>query len=289
MSQDRRYSIALGALGVLAVLALMYASMNRRLALAQICPTGLVPSSHACCPPGQRWAGGGCVGQPTSCPVPLQLVSKPVPACVLSNRPVSISGGSLELSSQDWDGQQVLPRKLQLKDFRIDSAEVTSLRWGRCVTDGQCQPLTAPALGHVPPGQSVRGVSPEAAAQFCRFAGGRLPSDDEWIFAAAGSEGRKFPWGPSGLVCRRSAFGLEQGPCRHPQAAPDLAGTHASGNTPEGVFDLSGNVAEWTTRAEGGYSARGGSFRSRVASQLKSWSGHSAREKADDIGFRCVY
>jgi hypothetical protein len=54
-------------------------------------------------------------------------------------------------------------------------------------------------------------------------------------------------------------------------------------------MDLSGNVAEWTREPGRDYSARGGSFRSRSAAELKSWAALPDREKALYIGFRCAY
>jgi formylglycine-generating enzyme required for sulfatase activity len=55
------------------------------------------------------------------------------------------------------------------------------------------------------------------------------------------------------------------------------------------VFDLTGNVAEWTLEPDGGYSARGGSYLSRVAAELKNWAVDDTQQSAPHIGFRCAY
>jgi formylglycine-generating enzyme required for sulfatase activity len=96
------------------------------------------------------------------------------------------------------------------------------------------------------------------------------------------------------LVCRRAAFGLLQGPCASQSeskagTSAELVGSRPDGASPEGVLDLAGNVAEWTREGGGGYSARGGSFRSTSAAELKSWASLGARDKALHIGFRCAY
>ncbi len=90
------------------------------------------------------------------------------------------------------------------------------------------------------------------------------------------------------MACRRAAFGLERGPCAENGGA-ELSGSRPDGASPDGLLDLTGNVAEWTREASGEWSARGGSFRSASAAELKSWATGAAHEKALYIGFRCAY
>jgi formylglycine-generating enzyme required for sulfatase activity len=132
-------------------------------------------------------------------------------------------------------------------------------------------------------------VSAEQAEAFCRSQRGRLPTAAEWVWAAAGSAARRYAWGNSGLVCRRAAFGLEHGPCSE-QGAPELSGSRPEGASPEGVLDLIGNAAEWTREARG-FAARGGSFRSTAAADLKTWATEACCDgrPAPHIGFRCAY
>jgi formylglycine-generating enzyme required for sulfatase activity len=60
--------------------------------------------------------------------------------------------------------------------------------------------------------------------------------------------------------------------------------------TPEGISGLGGGVAEWVRSDEGGV-VRGGSFRSQLATQLRT--GRRERRDGglgyDDVGVRCAY
>ena len=101
------------------------------------------------------------------------------------------------------------------------------------------------------PNQPVVGVSWWEAKAFCRWAGGRLPSEQEWESAARGREAREYPWdGPwKDGICNTLESGL-------------------GGTSPVGLFprsrqadfsleDLAGNVWEWVS---GERLLRGGSW-----------------------------
>jgi iron(II)-dependent oxidoreductase len=72
----------------------------------------------------------------------------------------------------------------------------------------------------------------------------------------------------------------------------ELAGSRPDGATPEGLLDITGNVAEWTREPGGTFSARGGSAFSRAAADLKTWSADAHGDgslRSPLIGFRCAY
>ena len=107
---------------------------------------------------------------------------------------------------------------------------------------------TAEAVaGHAVPDplRAASGLTREEAAAYCGRQGGRLPTEDEWVVTAAGPSGHRYPWGETGAVCRRAAFGLAHGPCSFEGAGPDSVGAHVDGDSESGVHDLAGNVAEW--------------------------------------------
>lgn len=280
-------------------------------AWARKAPERCAPKTRAlgarCCPEGQALVEGQCRGQPKGCPEGLQLAVRPQLGCVASLEPARVAGGRLELAPNDWEAEGVVERRVvEVRSFRLDRTEVTVDAWRRCSAAGACDALPAPSSAApapsatsgqtespapsapAEPGVPVTGITASQAERYCAFAGGRLPTFDELLFAAAGPDGRRFPWGPHGLVCRRASFGLEDGPCATGGTGPELAGSRPGGATPAGILDLVGNVAEWSRGPEGELRLFGGSYRSKVASQLKSWSSEPPRV-GDDVGFRCAY
>jgi len=270
---------AVSALSLLIVLLRGVASAPRR------CAAGFVAEISRCCPRGQGERDGACVGAVTACPPRLSLHGDAVAGCAVVPTRVRIVGGQLEVTATDWEGaRRDPPRTTSVAPFLIDAHEVTHARWQECVRGGVCR-----ALGAAEPGLPVTRVSPEEAAAFCRFVSGRLPRGDEWSFAAGVGRGFRYPWGSTGLVCRRAAFGLVAGPCAVGARGPELAGARPDGATPDGVEDLAGNVAEWTVEPDGTMTARGGSYASRFAAKLKAWASVTSAGADARVGLRCVY
>jgi formylglycine-generating enzyme required for sulfatase activity len=203
---------------------------------------------------------------------------------------VRIDGGALRVGAGDWEAEgRIVPHDATLGAFEIDAFEITETAYDECVLAKKCASL--PMSGE--PGRALGGLSRPDAEAYCAFRGGRLPTDDEWTFSAGGAKSRRYPWGDTGAVCRRGAWGLQNGPCGFDFAGPELAGAHPDGASPEGAYDLAGNVAEWVAGPPGQPTGavRGGSYRSGLATELRTWQTRAVpvNDRLADVGARCAY
>lgn len=243
------------------------------------CADGLVAIGPRCCGEGQTLSGDRCVGAPARCPA---THTRTPDGCLGARRRVDVTGGEVQLGPSDWEAQGVVAaRTVRAGPLSVDVLELDVATHAACVAAGAC----AGTVDRVDPGRAAVLTLDEARA-LCAFTGARLPTDDEWTWLAMGASARRYPWGDTGLVCSRAAFGLVDGPCARGARGPDLVGARPAGSTPEGLLDLAGNVAEWAT-TDGGARARGGAFGATSASELRGWHPES-RHDARGTGARCV-
>lgn len=148
----------------------------------------------------------------------------------------------------------------------------------------------------------VTHVSWYAAEAFCEWAGGRLPTQEQWQEAAHTKEAQ-YPWGkfaqdgpPRLNSCDRScdkphrgAIALRAFQDGYPETAPVNA--FPDGASREGVLNLSGNVWEWTLTVSGAKGVTlGGSFAAQIeecTTDVATWELKTTC--ARDGGFRCVW
>ncbi|MEM9457925.1 MAG: SUMF1/EgtB/PvdO family nonheme iron enzyme [Myxococcota bacterium] len=133
-------------------------------------------------------------------------------------------------------------------------------------------------------------VSWSEAKQYCEAPGGRLPTEEQWEWAARGREqGRIYPWGNDGptydlVVMTSRSFPSE--------ADTRPVGSMPAGMSRDGLFDMAGNVGEWTDSSteEGLRIVRGGSWMNVDASTFSTSArlALAPQTSSDRVGFRCV-
>jgi len=112
--------------------------------------------------------------------------------------------------------------------------------------------------------QPVVNVSWDEANNYCQWLSEktgeqyRLPTEAEWEFAASGGGQRQYPWGNEEPTPERANYAES----KIGKTTP--VGSYPPGMTPEGLFDMAGNVWEWCENwydgNEIGRVVRGGSF-----------------------------
>jgi formylglycine-generating enzyme required for sulfatase activity len=217
-----------------------------------------------------------------------------------ANRPaherVTIPAGPFTAGSTRGDEDERPVRKVTVKAFAIDRTEVTRGDYAACVAAGHCKAATEKAAADGPEARfPITGVDWNDAQAYCKFAGGRLPSEVEWEKAARGTDGREYPWG-NDIDCAHANWGSfeGEGPCAGKNPGhPVAVGQYPTGASPYGLLDMGGNV--WESVADkydedpGRRVVRGGScctfFVGPRAPNRNAW----APDRRDgDLGFRCA-
>jgi formylglycine-generating enzyme required for sulfatase activity len=189
---------------------------------------------------------------------------------------------------------EVPAQRVALGAFRIDRTEVRVNEYRACVEAGSC---TAPDIAEDCNWEmSDRGDHPvncvdwRQAVGYCGWVGKRLPTEQEWEKAARGTDGRIYPWGNHDASCYLAVIAGGGAPgCGRGSTSP--VASRAEGRSPFGLFDMAGNVLEWTADEAGGGMrvARGGSWR-QDASPARASSRAKLPSQTRDarIGFRCA-
>jgi serine/threonine-protein kinase len=158
---------------------------------------------------------------------------------------VYVLGGVLRVGRDDGEENERPAHVVTVKPFFIDRTEVTSEQYQKFID----------ATGHPAPPSWKENLFPEGADQlpvtdvtwedanaYAKWLGRRLPTEEEWEFAARGTDDRRlYPWGEEWVA---DTANVKADASDQPQLAP--VGQFPKGASPFGVLDLSGNVWEWT-------------------------------------------
>ena len=180
--------------------------------------------------------------------------------CIPDTGPdILIPGGSFTMGS-DIGNVEWVPHSVNVSPFYLDTTEVTLGDYRKCVdaaTAGRairgfrpddCYWLNDTTAGCNWQAQGVGSnllpvncIDYQRAEYYCKWAGKRLPTEEEWEYAARGTIGATYPWGndlPASQLCWNRSSTCPVG--GYPKT---LLGNY---NT-AGLADLAGNVAEWTS------------------------------------------
>lgn len=201
--------------------------------------------------------------------------------------------------------------EMNVAAFAMDLYEVTNLQYQAFL---QSHPnLTPPQHfqnAKAPSGKldhPVVYVSWYDAKAYCEWVGKRLPNDIEWEKAARGTDGRTYPWGEEFSIERVNSPVRWTTLKRVGDTTP--VGAFEAGKSIYGLYDMSGNVWEWTqsgyepypgnTRHSENYGGnyrtlKGGSwwdcsfYQCGISAPVYNRSFFHPKTKNNSFGFRCA-
>lgn len=237
---------------------------------------------------------------------------------------VSIPAGTAQLGDRQGDANEAL-RSVKIPAFRLMRREVTNRQFARFfLASGYRTTVEQAGKAHVwwtrwerKPGANWRRpqgsqskldgladhpvvqVSAKDAEAYCHYYGMRLPSEDEWEYAARGPQGFRYPWGntltPASLPEQTNAGTYAC--CEASKADGFLrtapVGSFPRGRSPFGLDDMAGNVWEWTSSPFPGSPnegvIRGGGWGNNPYCLRAAYRhGNPPDIGLDMVGFRCA-
>ncbi|NGZ09219.1 MAG: hypothetical protein CV088_07500 [Nitrospira sp. LK70] len=158
---------------------------------------------------------------------------------------VQIPEGPFTMGSNEGDPDEAPEHQVYLKGFYLDQKEVTQEEYMRFAK------MTKRPVPRIEvfeddqskifqPGFAAMSVSWDEAAAYCKWAGKRLPTEAEWEKGGRGESKKRYPWGDKFVTNAANVDGSEDG---YKYLAPP--GSFDAGRSPYGLYDMTGNVAEW--------------------------------------------
>jgi formylglycine-generating enzyme required for sulfatase activity len=165
-----------------------------------------------------------------------------------------VPAGEFTMGSNEDSDNRNQEHGVYLDAFYMDMYEVTNADYTACVEAGMCeQPHFTksdfrpnyygnPEFDNYP----VIYIDWAMAKTYCEWRGARLPAEAEWEKAARGTDGRSYPWG-EGISCEQANYDGEADTAKFCVGETSEVGSYESGKSPYGLYDMAGNVFEWTS------------------------------------------
>ncbi len=197
---------------------------------------------------------------------------------------VKIVSGTFEIGSPQADEFHSAVESITLPDFWIDVYQVANAQYGQFLEQtGGSPPVVWPGEENNP----VRGVTWDQASAYCAWLNKRLPNEAEWEVSGrgVGPSPQLYPWG-NDPTAEGKALDL-------PDQDTYEIGTQPFNVSPFGIYDLVGNVWEWTGEPYGGVPEgykvlRGGRFGLPQDLAYRLVIARDDERYIKFAGFRCV-
>lgn len=206
------------------------------------------------------------------------------------------------------DADEGPAHSVSVATFDMDTTEVTVAAYKACSGAAVCSDADedkdgaqagctwSKRRGDLP----ITCVSFAQAEAFCKWAGKRMPTEEEWELAARGTDGRIYPWGSNAPTDEPCWSGGARVDNRAVSICP--VGSHPKDKSPSGVLDLAGNVQEWTSSSYCDYATkrcqppelyrvkRGADHYAVAASDVRATKRimQAVQWGYQDVGFRCA-
>jgi formylglycine-generating enzyme required for sulfatase activity len=174
-----------------------------------------------------------------------------------------VPGGTFTMGGNDTQAESP-PHQVQLSPYYIDQHEVANRQFRIFLGETQYrgQPagkwLTDEKARAEPETMPVANVNFKDAEAYASWAGKQLPTEAQWEMAARGPDSRRYPWGdtPPPWAQPRLKGEAEKNGIKRDESPGgsrsrvsgqiDPIMTYPEDTSPYGVFDMAGNVQEWT-------------------------------------------
>ena len=209
---------------------------------------------------------------------------------------ISIPAGSFTLSHDT--GSYSSGDTVTLAAFKLGKTPVTVVEFAKCVAAGECTSAhyaTDKDCNYVDDSKAdhpMNCVDWYGAKEYCEWAGGRLPTEEEWEYASThnGTEhlNTLYPWGDNSPTSSTANYNFNV------DSTTEVGRYSPAGDSPLGLVDMAGNVCEWTdslySSGSKSYILKGGCWNSDEAKLRVTYRDYNfpTVKSYTSYGFRCA-